>query len=141
MEVSRPVKVTLTSDSISKLTHYFTSVSETLSHHSAIDGQTERAESPAALGQESKETKDLDASKKGSKVKLRLNTTQVVFEVQLSAKYHEMTSSSSDGELSVGPVLEEGGQEHGFFVTESGLVLTWDQLVLAYPNSTSTGVW
>ena len=157
VDISRPVKLTLTPHLLSKLSEFSDSILRSTGSHrgtgtpssvdtipptkseqTTIQGPDKPSSENIFSSHTHKSTESVEASG-GMQVKVK--TTQVVLEFQISSHCgEEMTDISNEREATAGIEREVEFQTRpAATVAEEGLVLVWDSVDLAYPNTASTG--
>ena len=162
IDISRPVKLTLTPHLLSKLSEFSDSILRSTGSHRGIEtppavntipptkseqttiqgpdkpssNSTEENIFSSSPSHAHKSTESVEASG-GMQVKVK--TTQVVLEFQISSHCGE-EMAANEGEATAGVEREVEFQTRpAATVAEEGLVLVWDSVDLAYPNTASTG--
>ena len=126
VDISRPVKLTVTYPLVMKVKEYISTILEVTACHSSSPGvQKDRG------SREERMTEDWGERENRRAAQLKLSSTQVVVEFQLSSLAQE-TSSVAEMESYVS--LEGEVARPTDSVTREGLVLVWDHMTLAYPN-------
>ena len=124
MDISRPVKLTVTSPLIMKVKEYISTILEVTACHSSSPG--------VQKDKESREERMTEGEREnGTAAQLKLSSTQVVVEFQLSSLAQEV---SGVAEMESYVSLEGEVARPTDSVTREGLVLVWDHMTLAYPN-------
>ena len=165
-DISRPVKLTPTSQLIGKLAEFSDAILHATIKNHNVNMETEceqrgsNGEKPEMLAlnldpqQPSSQESISRTSHKRSRnetakpddhgnntefnTQVKVSTMQVLVEFQLSSRTLE-TSAVCERESFVSLEREMSSQARSVSVTEEGLVLVWDHLTLAYPNVVSTG--
>ena len=156
VDISRPVKLTLTPKLITKLSEFSDSILKSIeSQHgtkplNAPTATEDIKSSEESVTKDEMETQEPQREKKnpafsdavgstGNSVQVKLKVMQVLVEFQISTRCVDLADGDNDRELCAS-IGEEMEAEHtgAVSVAEEGFILAWDHLDLAYPNISGT---
>ena len=155
VDISRPVKLTLTPQMITKLSEFSDPILKSIeSQHgtkplNAPTATEDTKSSEESVTKDEMETQELQREKNnptppafsgavdstGNSVQVKLKVMQVLVEFQISTRCMDLADGDNDRELcaSIGEEMEAEPT-----VAEEGFILAWDHLDLAYPNISGT---
>lgn len=150
VDISRPVKLTLTPKLITKFSEFSDSILKSLGNQHGMESLS--TPTPTEVTQDKTGSQKLQSKKHdsefhmpanavetgdgaGNALQVKVKVMQVLVEFQISTRCLDLTYGDCERELCVAIEGEVVEQPNGAVsIAEEGFVLAWDHLDLAYPN-------